>query len=382
MHDQLIFSDRNEYSELSDYLKNNGTRSLFVVCGKSIKNFPVELYLNSLKSSFNIEVVRFSDFSPNPKYEDVLKGINTFINAKSDVIMAVGGGSAIDIAKCIKAFCNVQKNDLPDCDVSYSPDFNKLVKVSNVPLICMPTTAGSGAEATHFAVMYFNYKKYSISALCLRPTAVVFSPCVLDSLPSVQKQSTFLDALSHSIESYWSINATEESIEYSVEALNNLLRNFDGYFNNNEKCYEKMLWASYTAGRAINISKTTAGHALSYKLTSEFNIPHGYAVAMCLKHVWKKTIEKAEYSNNKNLIDKLISLSRLFGGQDIREGLELFNKLLKSLITKKFKLISSVTIDDLSNSVNVERLKNHPVSFSKDDIVEIYKNVMREFYEN
>ena len=128
---------------------------------------------------------------------------------------------------------------------------------------------------------------------------------------------------------------------------------------------------------------------MSYKLTSTFGIPHGLAVAMCLKYVWKETIEKALKSDNTDLIETLTSLSSIFTGEinntndsNITGGLSVFNQILNNLVTDKFKKNNSYSIEELTASVNVERLKNHPVSFTSEEIFKIYENVIKDFYED
>lgn len=389
---QIIISDVNDFDEFDRYIQDKNIHSIFLVCGNSIRNFAIQKHFDELVSQNKLNIVKFTDFSPNPKYEDVLKGISCFNSSNCDAIMSASGGSAIDIAKCIKAFYQVPYEILTSLNSSYShdktikaPDFNKMVSCSQLPLICMPTTAGSGAEATHFAVMYFHNKKYSIANYCLRPDVVLFSPSVLETLPDIQKKSTFLDALTHSIESFWSVNSTDESMQYSVKALKDLLDYRDVYFADSvcdKQINNTMLRASYTAGAAINISKTTAGHAMSYKLTSEFNIPHGYAVAMCLKYVWMITIEKAKETGNNALVSKLKLLSELFGGTSITDGVLLFAKIIDSLITKKIHISGDICVRELAESVNVERLSNHPVVLTNNDIETIYRNIIRDYYEN
>ena len=433
---QILLSEQHNFADFDDYLKQMNIHSLFIVCGNSIKNFSIDSHLADLCLNNHLKIVKFSDFSPNPKYEDIIKGISLFKVSECDAIMAVGGGSAIDVAKCIKAFYKAPLEKLPDVKcvqegnktaiicrtdssdaVTYESgsnkhanvDFNSLIIANELPFIAMPTTAGSGSEGTHFAVMYFRQKKYSIANGTLVPHAVLFCPSVLASLPLKQKISTFLDAMTHSIEAYWSVNATPESRAYSTEAITTLLkyrkaylasetssRNSQEYNNDDilgnsseENCYSEMLRAAYTAGKAINISKTTAGHAMSYKLTSTFGIPHGLAVAMCLKYVWKETIEKALKSDNTDLIETLTSLSSIFTGEinntndsNITSGLSVFNQILNNLVTDKFKKNNSYSIEELTASVNVERLKNHPVSFTTEEIFKIYENIIKDFYES
>ena len=119
----------------------------------------------------------------------------------------------------------------------------------------------------------------------------------LKTLPIYQKKSTMMDALCHSIESYWSVNSTEESNKYSKQAIQTILENKDAYLANKDLGNANMLKAAYLAGKAINITQTTAGHAMSYKLTSLYGIAHGHAVAICISKLWEYMLEPVSYTH-------------------------------------------------------------------------------------
>lgn len=104
---------------------------------------------------------------------------------------------------------------------------------------------------------------------------------VLKTLPDYQKKATMCDALCHAIESFWSVNSTDKSKEYSMAAIQNVMKHMDGYLANTDEGNAGMLLAANTAGKAINITQTTAGHAMCYKLTSMFSSAHGHAAILC-----------------------------------------------------------------------------------------------------
>ncbi|MCL1855754.1 MAG: iron-containing alcohol dehydrogenase, partial [Clostridia bacterium] len=135
------------------------------------------------------ETVRFSGFSSNPRYEDVQAGVEAFAEGMCDCIIAIGGGSCIDTAKSIKYFSSAE-----------------------CPIMAVPTTAGTGSEATHFAVLYRGGEKQSVADERLLPEFVVLQPSLLKTLPVYLKKCTMLDALCQAIESWWSKKATPESV--------------------------------------------------------------------------------------------------------------------------------------------------------------------------
>lgn len=350
------------YDDLEQYLK----KKTLLVCGNSIKYLRIANFLND-----RTNVVRFSDFKPNPSYESVVNGVNVFRKEKCENIIAIGGGSSIDVAKCIKLFSNMSS------DINYLQQ--KIVK-NDVPLIAVPTTAGSGSEATHFSVIYYNNEKQSISDESCIPTAVLFDATALESLPLNQKKATMMDALCHAIEAYWSVNATSESMQYSNDAIMLIVNNYKNYLSGNNAANGVMLKASNLAGRAINIAKTTAGHAMSYKLTTECNIPHGQAVALCLNQIWPYMFDyvsnSAPSSAKEHMMIIFSKIAKAMNCNSPQEAISKFQLLVKELELSAPKVYTAVDYEVLSSSVNTERLKNNPVALSKAVIKSLYQKVM------
>jgi len=286
------------------------------------------------------EAVRFSDFTPNPLYEDVRAGVKVLRNNKCDCIIAIGGGSGIDTAKSIKFYNQI-----------------------DLPLMAVPTTSGTGSEATHFSVLYKNGKKHSVADRRLLPNYVILQPNVLKTLPLYQKKCTMLDALCQAIESWWSKKATPESIMYSKKAIKLILSNMDGYLENDDNCNKNMLTASNLAGKAINITTTTAPHAMSYKMTSLYNIPHGHAVALCLPKVWRCI---------KNHDD----IAKMFKVKRHEDAIILFESMLQRLEILPPENVNADDLDILAEAVNIQRLSNNPVSLKKSNLRTLYKEVL------
>ena len=178
-------------------------KKAFIVCGMSVSNHPlVKEFLQGIE-----EKVIFSDFKSNPDYESIMRGLEVFRESNCDCIVAIGGGSAIDVAKCIKAFG--AEND---------------ASMKKIKFMAIPTTAGSGSEATKFAVIYRDGEKQSVEQEWIRPDWVFLESRLLESLPLNQKKATVLDTLCHSIESYWSVKGDENSRLYVSMAIENVLK--------------------------------------------------------------------------------------------------------------------------------------------------------------
>jgi alcohol dehydrogenase class IV len=200
----------------------------------------------------------------NPRVE-VVQGLLDKMEGDADAFVAVGGGTTIDTAKLLNL---ALVSGLPIRELLMRKTAPERLR----PCLAMPTTAGTGAEATRFAVCYDGEVKHSIDFEAIRPSDVAIVPEFTATLPPYQKASTNFDAYAQAVESLWAVGATDESRTYARKAL---------------KFIEAENWteASYWAGRAIDISRTTAAHALSYYMTSHYGIPHGHAVYMMFPYV-------------------------------------------------------------------------------------------------
>ncbi|MBR1766792.1 MAG: phosphonoacetaldehyde reductase, partial [Bacteroidales bacterium] len=265
----------NGTEALASALEKVACHRYMLVCDGAFPYLPI-------KEFFNTDVV-FNQFGSNPLYEDVVKGVDMFNAYHCDALVAVGGGSTIDVAKCIKLFCRMNP-----AENYFAQDFAD----SGVPLVAIPTTAGTGSESTRYAVVYYRGEKQSITHGSLIPDYAILDSSLLATLPLYQKKCTMLDALCQGIESLWSVNSTDESMRYAKLAIEGIMYNWREYIEHNDATAARhIMTAANHAGQAINISQTTAPHAMSYKLSSLYGVPHGHAVALCLPEVWLYMLE-------------------------------------------------------------------------------------------
>ena len=306
----------NEFKELVK--QENFSKALFV-CSSAYDRYG---YRNAL-DEMNINTAVFTDFEPCPEVSSVKKGVEVFQSNGCDFIIAVGGGSAIDVAKAIKLFAE-----------------------SDVRILAIPTTAGTGAEVTRFSVLYNHGDKDSVRSWDIIPELQVFDYTTLESLPYIQKVVTGLDAFTHAVEAYWSKDATDESREYSAEALKLFNENFAAYLDGDKATFEPMMRCSALAGKAINIAQTTACHAFSYKLHKLKGFYHGQAVAVCLVYIWRYMLEN-------NFAD--ISLELLLAETEIVSSFnpERLEQLLKDLGLLDGLTMTSEQFEETVNGVNV-----------------------------
>ena len=370
----MIITPANNYKDLDVWLV--GKKKVLLVCDPSIQF--LEKFNHKMKE-ITIQMVRFSDFQPNPLYENVVEGVKLFRKQSCDAILAVGGGSAMDVAKCIKAYCRMEGN---------GEDGGFLVQEilpNEIPFLAMPTTAGTGSEATRYAVIYYEGKKQSVTSKSFIPDTVLMDPDCLKTLPLYQKKATMCDALCHAIESFWSVNSTKESREYSRVAIYGIMKNMEGYLKNTEVGRKGMLLAANTAGKAINITQTTAGHAMCYKITSLFGLTHGHAAILCDRVLFPWMIKNAEKCIDprgeaylKQILDEI---GQALGCPDAKAGAEKLKEIYEAL---EFELpeATKTQFEELKTSVNPIRLKNHPVVLDEETINILYHKILREAYES
>ncbi len=232
-------------------------------------------------------------------------------------------------------------------------------------LALIPTTCGSGSEATHFSVLYRNNKKYSLADKSMYPDYTVLDSYFINNLPPRIMAYTVIDALVHGIESFWSNNATNESKEHSIKALSliaPLLFKLKSPLTKPE--LQNLIQGAFFAGKAIDMAKTTAGHALSYYLTKNHDIPHGQAVGNCLLPI----IEINANAKNLNAIYNIFN---------VENASELKNKIKDALITLDLYLNfteMNIDWDYFLKSINLERLKNNPVALNNKTIIKLFRD--------
>ncbi len=370
---QTIYKASPNYKELDDYLNGNEIRSFLLVSGKSLQKHNMNDYFNKLEKRTGIQVVKFDGVQPNPHYEIVVRGVEIFRKNKCDAIVAVGGGSVIDVAKCIKLYSSFEDDGV---DGSF---LNRSIVPNEVKLLAVPTTAGTGSEATKYAVLYYHNEKQSITHESIIPDTVLMDSSALKTLPLYQRKATMLDAFCHSIESFWSVNSTAESKVYSREAIELILQSMNGYFANEDIANETMLRAAYIAGKAINITQTTAGHAMCYKLTSLYGVAHGHSAALCVKELWPwmiKNTDKCVDSRGKDYLDDMfVELAAIMQCKNAYSAAEWFGNFVEGLRLEM--PVAKDNYDVLKSSVNPVRLKNNPVRLDVDIIDSLYHKILK-----
>ncbi len=248
--------------------------NLFIVTDPGIvKAGLVEILENVLKEN-NVKFSRFDQVEADPRYELVEEVTQLYIDSKASAVIGIGGGSAQDIAKGVSVRVN---NDGP---------FRKyvgtnLIPNKGVPLILIPTTAGTGSESTTVAIYSDNQEKLKVGVASpyLLPSVALLDPELTLGVPPAITAATGMDALIHAVEAYTSVNATPMSDMLAIEAIRIIVDNIRTAYANgsNLEARTKMLRGSLLAGMAFSVAGVTAVHAFAYPIGAEFHIPHGVA---------------------------------------------------------------------------------------------------------
>lgn len=322
------------------------------------------------------EYIHFSDFEVNPKISDGIKGLQIAQEGNIDLILAVGGGSVIDMAKMIKAFL-VAPNDTEALVRG-----EKQVPNTNIPLIAVPTTAGSGSEATHFAVVYIGKEKFSLASPYLLPEEAILNGKLLKSASAYQKAINGLDALAQAIEGAWAVASTKENRAWSFKAIRLLSRHLpDMVKGGSTEDLQNIMLASNLAGKSINITKTTAPHAFSYAFTSYHNIAHGHAVWLTLPEIFaihmtakdKKITDPRGADFFTNLMKEI---AHEMGIKSASKSAFTLRSFMKEIGVEpdmgKLGIKTQEQRRFIADKINLQRFSNNPVAIRNEEIKLIF----------
>ncbi|RKY30707.1 MAG: alcohol dehydrogenase [Candidatus Omnitrophota bacterium] len=379
MKKQKEFIGYGEIENLSAVLSEYACRNVFLVRGRdSYRLSGSEKAFKKQLAGLNLR--DFFDFEVNPKIEDIIKGVKALKEHQPDLVIAVGGGSVIDMAKMVNILA-AQEGEIN----SYLKG-NKKIEKKPLPLIAVPTTCGSGSEATHFAAVYIDKRKFSLAHEFVLPDISIVDPQFTLSLSKYLIAVSAMDAFSQAIESYWSVNSTAESMTYSKEAIEMIIRNLaDAAKKSSRNALQELSRAAHFSGKAINITKTTAAHALSYAITSYFNVNHGHAVSLTLPEIFiynsqvrdNDVTDKRGAAYVRKAIGQLNSILGTSSAQDSKA--KIINLMQEAGLATRLSAVGIKSREDLekiSSNVNIERLKNNPRLLNRRVLKEILGRIL------
>lgn len=310
----------------------------------------------------------FSDLSANPDVEEVDKCAEKIRENNFDFIIALGGGSAMDCAKAASMIA------LTENSIRRYHGTGESVPNKSLPLIAVPTTAGTGSEVTCVSVLtdHKNGKKSPIVSESFYPVCAVIDPELTYSMPPKITASTGIDVLSHAIEGYWSKGHQPICDACAIYATKLVLENLvAAYCNPTDKvAREKMAEASVIAGLAFTLPKTTASHACSFPLTNLYNIPHGEACGLTLDHFTR--------INGKEDQGRLLKFAKEVGFSDVEELADAIHELKVKLNLRtdlKDLNLSDEDIEELVITSRHPNLYNNPVDITDEQLRKMYESM-------
>ena len=309
----IIFGE-NTFSKFSKVLENK--KYIIITHPEEFFN----QYTNQLLQSSNPPIKIFNQVLPNPDYLDLLNLINNFscCDKKIDSIVAIGGGSVIDSAKVLAAFKSNKK-----LLINFVRG-KKISKIDNpLDIIAVPTTSGTSSELTCWATIWDKEKnnKLSLTDKSLYPKKAIIDPTIMIAKTKQLTIATGLDALSHSMESIWNLNANPISSFHAINGAKIILENLPNLVNDlqNLQLRSNLALACVHAGLAFSNTKTAISHNISYPITLQYRIPHGIACSFSLPFVMRsmKGINK----------DAEAQLEKIFDNDLINSSTNLLNNL-------------------------------------------------------
>ncbi len=327
-------------------------------------------YLNRLVEILResgLKVTVFDQVEPNPSLETVYKGAEEGRENSCNLVVALGGGSAMDAAKGI-AFLLKSGARLEE---SFAP--NQVDEA--LPIVAVPTTCGTGSEVTRYAVLtdVGRRRKEVILGEPLTPSVAIVDADLLNSLSKELVAYTGFDALSHAVEAYLSRESTPLSDLFALEAARIILGNIAEAFEGVAEARENMLYASMLAGVAINLAGTVAVHGMGYYLTNYHGVHHGLANGLLLPHVLRFELErklgrledaavKLGFENGVGLVEKI---------EEVANRTSLPRNLLKLGVEPSE--LDSMVADALSYERNLDK---HPNPLTPEDVSRIYARAL------
>lgn len=372
---KIVFGN-GSFGQLPDHIKTLNKKKPLIVLDKNISKSGFEDKVSTVFRGSKIDYVIFDKVEAEPPLELADEGADIAIKEKCDVVVGIGGGSAMDVAKAVSV---VAANN------GKAKDYLGLGKVPGpgLPKIMIPTTAGTGSEVTFTSVFIRKdlKKKEGMNSPYLYPELALLDPELTLSVPPSVTAATGIDALCHAIESYTSINSSPMSEVFSLEAISLISANIRAAVHNENDidAREQMLLGSLYAGLGLANAGVTAVHSLSYPLGGRYGISHGVANTVLLVPVMEFNLCGA--------IEKFAIIAETMGevvsDLSLREAAYLSVESVRELIDDCNMEISLETLGieekDFQSLAEVAMtvarpLENNPRKLTIEDAVEIYKN--------
>ena len=346
----------------------DGGRTLVVTSEGTIRRLGLEVWVKSICSCGGMLL---TDVPSNPNVAIVSRALKAVDGFAFERVIAIGGGSAIDLAKAVCALKPSVSEGTYDEVERIISEKNYIQRPSVCSIMAVPTTAGTGSEVTQWATVWDTRrkKKYSLDMPSLCPQEAVIVPEFTLTMGHRLTISTGLDALSHAMEAFWSKARNPVSQALALDAVRRIHRTLPDVVKDPQNtCLRKeMCIASLLAGEAFAMTRTTACHSISYPLTLLYGVPHGLAAAALMPQVAER---------NQEAVPEIWRMLDIFGGT---VG---FDAWLKQMLTEAEFTLGQYGVNETQVSIIAEqaftlgRMDNNPVNFNRDDVGKMLTNIL------
>ncbi len=352
------------------YTQNLGLRKILVVSDHGVAAAGWTSELINLLNAEGVETEVFLDVTPNPKDHEAIKGAEVYRRTGCEGIIAIGGGSPMDCAKIIGLLAANPGNPMDYMGIDQIPD-------PGPPMICIPTTAGSSADVSQFAILTDTERRVKVAFVSklLVPDVALIDPETTVSMDKSLTSATVLDALTHAFEAYVSKAHSPITDIHAAEAVKIILKDLIPCLENPEniELRSRLMRASMEAGLAFSNTSLGAVHALAHSLGGYLNAPHGECNAVLLS-----TVIKFNWPNASERYIRLMEMSGIqIDDKKSSSGVTTaLNKLIEGAVVDEepFKTITETDIESMaSRAINDPCLLTNPRECSETDLKELYE---------
>lgn len=374
-----VFSGAESVKELAGIVKDKNAKNVCFVTDKGVFSLGIADKAIQVLKEAGANVVVMNEVPTEPSVYDVADFYEKLKDKSIDLIVAMGGGSVMDMSKLTAAI-------LPNPD--FAEDIRKTENIVKdpVPTVAIPTTSGTGAEATANAIFLFPEEDLKVGIVDERliPDYVILDVTLTTGLPPKLTASTGVDALCHAMEAYISILSNPFCEMLAQKAIQLICRSIEVAFKDgsNLKAREDMQLGSFYAGLCLTTSSTVAVHALSYPLGGKYHIPHGVSNAILLPYVMEMNLECCREEYTKLAPFMVEGIENIPKEQWPEAVVSYLYRLMSNLEIPDSLLGFGVKPEDLDyltdNAVKVERLLlKNPKKLTKDEIKSIYEKLLK-----
>lgn len=374
---ETSYHGKGAVAQVAEEIKARGFKKAFVCSDPDLIKFGVTDKVTSVLENSSIDYELYSDIKPNPTIENVQSGVQAFKDSKADCIVAVGGGSSMDTAKAIGIIiANPEFEDVRSLE-GVAPTKNP-----SIPIIAVPTTAGTAAEVTINYVITDVEKKRKFVCVDVHdiPVVAIVDPELMSSMPKGLTASTGMDALTHAIEGYITKGAWEMTDMFHLKAIEIISKSLRGAVENTHEGREGMALGQYIAGMGFSNVGLGIVHSMAHALGAVYDTPHGVANAILLPTVMAYNADATG--------EKYREIARAMGVQGVDDMTQ--EEYRKAAVDAVKQLSADVGIPaDLKDIVKEEDIDfladsavadacapGNPKDASKEDIIALYRSLM------